>query len=103
MSTIKDYKNASWDDIVFDNLNKDYGAYVLRKLVNKNTLRGFLYSMAGFIALILVLRLGVFSRANKKEKVVDLEMTDVVMEDVPPPVEAAPPPPPPPPPPPQRP
>lgn len=103
MSTIKDYKNASWDDIVFDNLNKDYGAYVLRKLVNKNTLRGFLYSMAGFIALILILRLGVFSRANKKEKVVDLEMTDVVMEDVPPPVEAAPPPPPPPPPPPQRP
>ncbi|MCB0508624.1 MAG: TonB family protein [Chitinophagales bacterium] len=103
MSTVKDYKNASWDDIVFDNQNKDYGAYVLRQLVHKNTLRGFLYAMAGFLLLMLLLRLGVLTQSNKKEKVVDLEMTDVQIEDVPPPVEALPPPPPPPPPPPQRP
>lgn len=103
MSTVKDFKNASWDDIVFDNLNKDYGAYVLRKLSNKNTLRGFLYAMTGFLVLMLLLGLGVFSGVGKKDKSVDLEMTDVVMEEVPPPIEAAPPPPPPPPPPPQRP
>ena len=103
MSTIKDYKNASWDDMVFENLNKDYGAYVLRKLTQKNTLRGFLFAMAGFGVLMLLLALGVFSKSTKDEKVVDLETTDVVIEDVPPPVEAAPPPPPPPPPPPQRP
>ena len=99
MSNI-DYKNASWDDMVFENQNKEYGAYVLRKLVNKNTLKGFLYTMSGFLVLMLLLKLNIFSNIGKNEKVVDLEMTDVILEETPPPVEAAPPPPPPPPPPP---
>ena len=102
MSNI-DYKNASWDDMVFENQNKEYGAYVLRKLVNKNTLKGFLYTMSGFLVLMLLLKLNIFSNIGKNEKVVDLEMTDVILEETPPPVEAAPPPPPPPPPPPVRP
>ena len=55
MSNNTDFKNASWDDIVFDNLNKDYGAYVIRKLVNKNTLRGFAIAMSGFLILMLLL------------------------------------------------
>jgi protein TonB len=102
MSNI-DYKNASWDDMVFENQNKEYGAYVLRKLVNKHTLRGFLYTMSGFLVLMLLLKLNIFSNIGRNEKVVDLEMTDVILEETPPPVEAAPPPPPPPPPPPVRP
>ena len=36
MSNI-DYKNASWDDMVFENQNKEYGAYVLRKLVKDSS------------------------------------------------------------------
>lgn len=85
-------------DIVFDNLNKDYGAYVIRKLVNKNTLRGFAIAMSGFLILMLLLRFNVFSFSDKKDKVVDLSMTDVQLEEAPPLVEAPPPPPPPPPP-----
>ena len=99
MSNNLDFKNASWDDIIFDRKNKEYGAYVLRKLIYKHTLRGFAIALSGFVILLLLLRFNIFSFADKKEKAVNIEMTDVKLEETPPPIDAPPPPPPPPPPP----
>ena len=61
MSNNLDFKNASWDDIIFDRKNKEYGAYVLRKLIYKHTLRGFAIALSGFIILLLLLRFNIFS------------------------------------------
>jgi len=98
------FNNATWDDMVFEGHNKDYGAYVLRQLVNKNTLRAFAVTSVVFLLFVGASQLKVFKNiGKKKDKEVLLEMTDVEIE-APPPVEEAPsPPPPPPPPPPVRP
>lgn len=93
------YKNASWNDIIFEGRNKDYGAYELRHLVEKNKLRGILIALAAFLFIVFSSQFKIFSflTSNKKEKVVSLEMTNVELPPPPPPVEAPPPPPPPPP------
>ena len=97
------YSKSSWDDIVFEGLNQDYGSYVLRKLINKNTLRAFVITTIVFLLILLIAKLQVFDRlAKKEEKIVEVALTDVNLPP-PPPVEEAPPPPPPPPPPPVRP
>jgi periplasmic protein TonB len=44
-------KNYSWDDIVFEYKNKDYGAFFLRKTYNKSL---FTASVIGAIILILI-------------------------------------------------
>jgi protein TonB len=97
-----DFKKASWDDIIFDNLNKDYGAYVLRGLIGKHTLRGFIIAMGAFVVFVLLAQFNVFSVFGKKDTEVNVELTDIQIEEVKPP-DIAPPPPPPPPPPPVRP
>ena len=93
--TAKSYSGWSFDDIVFDQRNKEYGAYDLRKTTKKNAGLGLLIA-AGITALLLItLKIDWASLAPKKEVVVE---TSVTLAEPPPLNEYAPPPPPPPPP-----
>lgn len=93
------YKNASWDDIIFEGRNKAYGAYELRKISDRHKLRGIAIALLAFLFIVLSSQFKIFSflTSSKKEKEVSLEMTNVELPPPPPPVEAPPPPPPPPP------
>jgi protein TonB len=88
---------APMDEIVFEHRNKTYGAYILRKLYNKNMNRALLLAVIILLAgLAYPLASSYYAqkRANYIEKVANAEFMD--MEK---PKEEAPPPPPPPPPP----
>jgi protein TonB len=85
---------ASLDDIVFENRNKSYGAYFLRRRYSRHLIRAIIISSAIFILLIsLPLIAKYFSDATKDDEA--LNLTPVEM--APPPLDPAEPPPPPPP------
>ncbi|HOW31686.1 MAG TPA: hypothetical protein PLP88_08970, partial [Bacteroidales bacterium] len=89
---------APFDEIVFENRNKAYGAYVLRKLYNKYVTRSLLVAIAFLLAALaypLVSSYYAQKRAKYIEKTAEAEFIDMNK-----PQEEAPPPPPPPPPPP---
>ncbi len=52
MEATKNYFNWTMDDIVFDNRNKDYGAYQLRLLSKRNVIIGLLIAVFAFSAFI---------------------------------------------------
>jgi protein TonB len=89
---------APMDEIVFEHRNKTYGAYILRKLYNKNMTRGLILAVIILIAgLAYPLASSYYAqkRAGYVEKAASAEFIDMDK-----PKEEAPPPPPPPPPPP---
>jgi len=86
--------SQSWEDIVFENRNKDYGAYLNRKSYSKSVV------MAGgitFLVLIFVLAFPAikefFGSFGEKEETV-MKNTTVVSLDQPPPISPNQPPPP---------
>lgn len=88
----------SVDDIVFEGRNKEYGAYLLRRLYDKHMTRGLL---TGAIFFLLVVSSPFIIRAVKgilpaKEAKEDLTMREVVLAEPPPidPLQEPPPPPP---------
>jgi protein TonB len=89
-------KVASMDDIVFENRNKDYGAYVLRKKFQKYLAIAFLISLICISSAIAVPFIKAYMNKDKSVVLVKetvAEMSNVKQEeDIPPP----PPPPPPP-------
>ncbi len=86
---------ASLDDMVFENRNKEYGAYMLRKIYNKHVNRAIIISIALFI-LFLSIPL-IQSLFKGEEEVVKAPVVKVVDLAAPPSVEKIVPPPPPPP------
>jgi protein TonB len=96
-----DYRKLSMDEIVFEKRNKAYGAFELRKLIDRHKIKGLLIAITFFTAIVLASQFNIFSLLGKlkKEKEVNIEMTDVELPPPPPPPVDAPPPPPPPPPP----
>ena len=95
------YKNnLTLDEIVFENRNKDYGAYDLRtkypKILTKAFIIGTLLFVLLAIAPFIVMKI---QQMNQKEKTeVDAKLVDVLQEDkiIEPEEKEAPPPPPPP-------
>ncbi len=91
---------ASWDDIVFENRNKEYGAYLLRKIYSRNVLLAVV-AMLVFSGLVIagpeIAKL--FRSDEVKEskrdlnKVVSLDQPPPIMPNTPPPprVEVPPP------------
>jgi protein TonB len=91
---MKDTVNApKWDDIVFENRNKDSGAYIIRTLYSRN-----LITASGIMLLILLLAFSYPTIASwfKSDEVVveEKKLTTVVALDQPPPIQDTPPPPP---------
>ncbi len=89
---VKEIQSASMDDMVFEFRNKSYGAFILRKLYNKNvTISSLVASalFALFIATPYVIK--AFSDVKEKEKEIDL--SEVVLDQAPPQDKNEPPPP----------
>jgi protein TonB len=99
MSTENKNQNNTWDDMVFENRNKSYGAYFIRKVYSKNVM------MAGVLALFVIFfglaypSIAAFFKGNeeaiKKPKLkttVSLEQPPPINPDQPPPPSIPPPP-----------
>ncbi len=90
-------ENTARAELVFENRNKEYGAYDIRKWYELRLNRAFIFSTVGFVLLILSpFLLQLFEGSNNKEAKTKTEVTVTLAP--PPPIDETPPPPPPPPP-----
>jgi len=48
------YAMEQWDEMVFQNRNKDYGAYIIRQLYKKHVFRGVIITVSLLVLLILI-------------------------------------------------
>lgn len=91
----------SLDEIVFENRNKEYGAYDLRKKYPKILTRAFIIGTVLFVAMVVtpIIVLTIQQMNAKAKKEVDANLVEVLQEDkiIEQPKEEEPPPPPPPP------
>mgnify|MGYP001766502532 CR=1 FL=1 len=87
----------SFNDIVFEIRNKEYGAYRLRKKYNRNVLVGSLVGI--LIVATAVLTPHLYAKAMESKKAREERQVEMVMENLDQPTEQVAPPPPPPPPP----
>jgi len=99
--TSTDYRDfIELDEIVFENRNKEYGAYNLRKIYGGILAKSFIYGTVVFLGIVVVPFIYMTMKAEdiREEIVVSVDLTDI--KDLPPPPkeELEPPPPPPPPP-----
>jgi len=90
-------KAPAFDDIVFENRNKEYGAYTLRKKYNRNVMIALLIGVLIMGTAIIAPYLNTKAAESKAKKAE--RQVEIVMENLDQPAEAVAPPPPPPPPP----
>lgn len=74
MNTLKNYSNASIDDMVFENRNQAYGAYQLRRDSSSRHL-----AIALFVGILLTSVVTAFSLNNKSVEAIDLN-PDVIVD-----------------------
>jgi periplasmic protein TonB len=87
----------AFDDIVFEDRNKEYGAYKLRKRYNRNVLIALGIGVIMLATAVITPYLNAKASVNKSKRAE--RQVEIKMENLNTPTEAAPPPPPPPPPP----
>ncbi len=87
----------AFDDIVFEDRNKEYGAYKLRKKYNRNVLIALGIGVIMLATAVITPYLNAKASVNKSKRAE--RQVEIKMENLNTPTEAAPPPPPPPPPP----
>ena len=83
----------AWEDLVFENRNKDYGAYLLRKIYSKNVLMAALFMMIFFGVVLAAPTIAKLFKSSDGEEKKTLKST-VVSLDQPPPIMPNQPPPP---------
>ncbi|AMJ67984.1 energy transducer TonB [Hymenobacter sp. PAMC 26628] len=88
---------ASLDDIVFEGRNKNYGAYVLRQLYQRNVTRSLIIATALLILLVAFPLIAQYIRDRQPKEDLKKNLTENVLMDAPPLDDTKPPPPPPPP------
>jgi protein TonB len=89
-------KAPTFDDIVFELRNKEYGAYRLRKKYNRNVIIGALIGI--IILCTAVITPHIYAKAMEHKKAREERQVEMVMENLDQPTEQVAPPPPPPPP-----
>lgn len=97
MADIISWSDATNDDrseIVFENRNKEYGAYEIRKKYSKRVIMAMLYSLGGIA--VLVATPFIITLINSIDFKQDVKTDDVVTLAEPPPIDKSTPPPPPP-------
>ncbi|MCX6190265.1 MAG: energy transducer TonB [Bacteroidetes bacterium] len=78
----RDIQLASMDDMVFENRNKNYGAYILRKIYNKHVTISTAIASGLFVIFIATpYIIKAFGDAQNKEKLIDL--SEVVLDQAP--------------------
>ena len=82
MEPTKSYLDQSFNDIVFENRNKEYGSYALRILAKKNILKSLYFITS--IVLISVSAIYIDFSFLKKQEQLYLDTTVVTLSDPPP-------------------
>jgi len=83
-----------WEDIVFERRNKDYGAYVLRKLYSKNVVVAVIITLSSIGLVFAIPYIAAFIKSQGEEEIVDTKVLTTVTLDQPPPITPNQPPPP---------
>lgn len=83
-----------WEDIVFESRNKEYGAYLLRKIYSKHVVRAALIMLFLALAVIAYPYIAAYIREHTAEPVVEAPKLTTVNLDQPPPITPNQPPPP---------
>ena len=81
------YRALSMDEIVFDNRNKNYGAYLLRQKADRNQLRALFivggFFISAFLIPTLLKSLGLFAETiQKKEIIVSTIFDETIFEKI---------------------
>ena len=76
---MKNYQQLSMDDIIFENRNKQYGAYQLRQNIDKHAIIGLMITLSSFIALMIVYLINPISKNyfTKPEIVIEHTLTNI--------------------------
>jgi periplasmic protein TonB len=90
MEINKPYTNVSFDDIVFENRNKQYGSYLLRKLAKKHTLNGLLLTTSAVLIFVIVYLVD-FKFLKKSDPPLVIDISQITLSDPPPILESMPP------------
>lgn len=91
------YFNQSMDDIVFDNRNKSYGAYVLRNIYEKHLLKALGISVVAFVFSMYTPSIAKSLGWFEEKKIEEVDTTTIALAPPPSIKKDEPPPPPPPP------
>lgn len=83
-----------WEDIVFEGRNKEYGAYLLRRIYSKHVLRAVLIMLLLMVAIIAYPYIAAFIREHSEKVEVETPKLTTVNLDQPPPITPNQPPPP---------
>jgi periplasmic protein TonB len=84
--------SKSWDDLVFENRNHDYGAYAIRKSYTDNVLSGAFFSIAIGALVLLIPFLSSFMRGEDAPLIPNIPLEDLTNIFIqPPPIELIPP------------
>jgi protein TonB len=83
-----------WEDIVFERRNKEYGAYILRKIYSKHVVLAVIIMMVSAIVLVATPYVIAFIREHSEQPVEDTRVLTTVNLDQPPPITPNQPPPP---------
>ena len=79
----KDSYIQEWNEMVFENRNKDYGAYFIRSTYSKHVLKGLIYTCIVIITAILLPKIIAFF--NKNEQVSRMVITNSTQMNLTPP------------------
>lgn len=83
MELPESYDNKSFDDIVFENRNKQYGSYLLRNLANKHTFWGVIV-ISSAVLIALVFYYIDFNLGKKQTPPLVLYQNEISLSDPPP-------------------
>ncbi len=84
--------SKTWDDMVFENRNHEYGAYVIRKSYTDNVLSGAFFSVSIGALVLLIPFLSSFMRGEDVPFIPNLPLDDITTVFIqPPPIEVIPP------------
>lgn len=86
-------EQIKWEDIIFENRNKDYGAYFLRKQYSKNVALGTIITIATLGVLFATPYIVEFIKGQQEQEVVETRTVKYTDLAPPPPIQNTPPPP----------
>lgn len=69
---MNNYKEISMDDIIFENRNKQYGAYQLRQSIDRHSGMGLLATLSAFSLLLLLYSIHPFHKNIKADPIIEV-------------------------------
>src|ERR1044071_2833005 len=85
--------NKKWEDIVFEDRNKAYGAYFLRKSYSKHVVLGAVFTFGFFVLVFAAPYIVEFLKGQQEEVVTEAKTVKYTELAPPPPIQNTPPPP----------